>query len=170
MSDSIISVNIALLERHPELPGAHAMLERFSEHHAQSEARRKAHDELMRSDSNLELEDFASLAASALGENEAQSDVLGEEAQPFVSDAVNTSSDDAPPVEESSDADAPVEEQTETPSQEASVDGEPPVENEPADAPDEGESHEKLASTSETEQAQASTTKKRTRKRKKKKK
>jgi hypothetical protein len=169
MSESIVSVNIDLLDRHPDLPGAHTILERFSAHHAQSEARRKAHDELMQSDSNLELEDFGSLAASALGENESQSDVLGEDAQPFVPETANVSSDDMPPADESTDATAAPEDHPDTPDQDASTNEELPVDTEPAEVAADNPSLEENAE-AEPQQAEAPTTKKRTRKRKKKKK
>ena len=85
MNDGRIEVEIALLRRHPSLPDPSDVLKRFAEHHQQSEARQKSHDELMESDSELELEDFGALAASALGTQSAKDSVLGED--PFFGNA-----------------------------------------------------------------------------------
>jgi len=106
MTDTLLSVEIGLLKRHPELPLPHEIIARFAQHHSQSQARQRSHDELVASDSHLNLEDFGSLAASALGDG--QDDVLEEGAHPFTLDeslgaedaAHEPSNEDAGPVDE----------------------------------------------------------------------
>jgi len=168
MSESTINVDIELLNRHPELPGADQILERFAEHHTQSEARRRAHEELMSSDSNLDLEDFGSLAASALGSKDSHESVLGEETASFSEETFNDG-DTLPEQEAVSEVQDATEETVDL-----QDDSETPGENlnESDDAPTEADEPqpEETAKVEETKQAEASSSKKRTRKRKKKKK
>ena len=120
MSDSLVQVDIELLRQHPELPAPTDILARFAEHHAQSEARRKAHDELMQSDSSLDLEDFGALAASALGTSE---NILDEEAPAYSEDPPNNG-DTLPEHEAASDdqpADEPAHDSEEAASEEAEL-------------------------------------------------
>jgi hypothetical protein len=113
MTDTMLSVEIGLLKRHPELPLPQEIIARFAEHHSQSQARQRSHDELVASDSHLHLEDFGSLAASALVE--AQEDARAEESHPFspneslASDpaASATSEQEAQP-KEASESEAPM--------------------------------------------------------------
>ena len=188
MSESLVHVDIDLLRRHPELPDAAEILQNFAEHHAQSEARQRSHDELMRSDSNLDLEDFGSLAASALESHESHDSVLGEESPEFTesnADLTDTlpeqeaapTSDDADEhepddalVEASEEVmtaeDVSHEDDADTSAAEAAKDS--PEEN----APDEEQVEASEANAAPTEEASAAkktTAKKRTRKRKKKK-
>ena len=180
MSDSLVHVDIELLRRHPELPAASDILTRFAEHHAQSEARRRAHDQLMESDSNLDLEDFGALAASALGSNESHDSVLGEETS-TVTDELPNDGDTLPELEAAPE-DASLEEapdDTQEDTNEESLDAEHQAQsNQPSDDTDgsddenpESTEHDQLEAASDaSEPAKESSPKKRTRKRKSKKK
>ena len=134
MSDSLVHVDIELLQRHPNLPEAADILDRFSEHHAQSEARRRSHDELMQSDSNLELEDFGALAASALGSSDGHDSILGEDAPSFEDDEAHAN--DTLPEQEAVSEEATDEISEESESSESSSDADDTVNDQPEEEPE----------------------------------
>ena len=182
MSDSLVKVDIELLRQHPELPDPADILARFAEHHAQSEARRKAHDELMQSDSNLVLEDFGALAASALGGSENHENILDEEAPAYAEEPSNNG--DTLPEHEAASEGQPADDPTHDSEEASSETAEPADEDvEPANEADEADSADDATETSdsltaeptlepepEPEAAAEVAPKKRTRKRKSKKK
>ena len=187
MSDSLVQVDIELLRQHPNLPEASDILDRFAEHHAQSEARRRSHDELMQSDSNLELEDFGALAASALGTSDGHDSILGEDAPSFADDELHAN--DTLPEQEAVPEANTDEITEESESDEASSDTDDDVNDQPeeelesdSEASDDDaslnaeselkaeESEADEAANAKTAKSEEASPKKRTRKRKKKKK